>query len=371
MPKGKLKKVFPGGNTARGFYSFYDYIIEPDAARIFVIKGGPGVGKSTFMRKIGEEMLSRGYDTEFHLCSSDNASLDGVVFPSLRVAIIDGTAPHIVDPKNPGAVDEIIHLGDYWNEQGLKTHKKEILNLNQEIARLFRRAYKYLFAANLFLEEVRSYYKETGTLNTGSFNRAVLALVHEIFTGKPRQTDTPKIRHLFGTANTPDGTISYLDTIVNHLKKRYIINGDDGTGKTTLVRRIMEAAQMRGFDVEAYHCALDPDRIEHLVISCLDIAVVNSVEPHYYKPQSSDTVVDTMTWVVELAEENIAAERNMARQMYRRCMEEATEFLGRAKKAHDEIEAYYVPNMDFTAIEARRQKVLGEVLKLTGKIDGK
>jgi len=162
-----------------------------------------------------------------------------------------------------------------------------------------------------------------------------------------------------------------LDTIVNHLKKRYIINGDDGTGKTTLVRRIMEAAQMRGFDVEAYHCALDPDRIEHLVIPCLDIAVVNSVEPHYYKPQSSDTVVDTMTWVAELADENIAAERNMARQMYRRCMEEATEFLGRAKKAHDEIEAYYVPNMDFTAIEARRQKVLGEVLKLTGKIDGK
>ncbi|WP_353733643.1 hypothetical protein [Syntrophothermus sp.] len=40
MEKGKVKMVFPGGNTCLGFYSFYDNIIEPDANRIFVIKGG-------------------------------------------------------------------------------------------------------------------------------------------------------------------------------------------------------------------------------------------------------------------------------------------------------------------------------------------
>jgi len=57
LSRGKLKKVFPGSNTSKGFYSFYDYIIDQrEASRIFVIKGGPGVGKSTFMRKIGEDM---------------------------------------------------------------------------------------------------------------------------------------------------------------------------------------------------------------------------------------------------------------------------------------------------------------------------
>ncbi|MBE3581342.1 MAG: ATPase [Thermoanaerobacteraceae bacterium] len=96
MPQGKLRKVFPGGNTCYGFYSFYDYIIEPDATRIFVVKGGPGVGKSTFMRKIGETMLARGFDVEFHCCSSDNNSLDAVVIPGIKVALIDGTAPHRV-----------------------------------------------------------------------------------------------------------------------------------------------------------------------------------------------------------------------------------------------------------------------------------
>jgi hypothetical protein len=42
--KGTEKLVFPGGNTSKGFYSFYDHIIPIDANRIFVIKGGPGVG---------------------------------------------------------------------------------------------------------------------------------------------------------------------------------------------------------------------------------------------------------------------------------------------------------------------------------------
>lgn len=93
--KGSVKKVFPGGNTAKGFYSYYDNIIGMDATRLFIIKGGPGVGKSSFMKKIANEMLERGYDIEFHQCSSDNNSVDGIVIPALKIAMIDGTAPHV------------------------------------------------------------------------------------------------------------------------------------------------------------------------------------------------------------------------------------------------------------------------------------
>jgi len=94
MKLGHVKKVFPGGNTSQGFYSFYDYILHPEAKRLFILKGGPGVGKSTLMKQVGETMLAKGYDIEFHYCSSDNSSLDGIVIPALQVGIIDGTAPH-------------------------------------------------------------------------------------------------------------------------------------------------------------------------------------------------------------------------------------------------------------------------------------
>lgn len=368
MVKGRLKKVFPGGNTAQGFYSFYDNIIEPDAARIFVIKGGPGVGKSTFMRKIGEAMLERGYDVEFHCCSSDNGSLDGLVIPAIRVAMLDGTAPHVVDPKNPGAVDEIIHLGDHWNVEGLRAQKKEILACNKEVSRLFRHAYSYLAAAKLFLGEVESYYSETGALNVGAFDRLVLELTHEIFEGKPRAAENPRARHLFATAITPDGPVSHLETVVGHLSKRYIVTGDDGTGKTTMVRRLMEAALMRGYNVEAFHCALNPQLVDHLIIKDLSVAVINAVEPHIYQPRDGDTVVDTMTCVDQVINEAYLVEKGVARGMYRQCMEQAVFFIKRAKIMHDEMEKYYVPYMDFDAINARREKTLQRILELASEV---
>ncbi len=364
--KGKLKKYFPGGNTSKGFFSFYDYLIGPDATRIFVIKGGPGVGKSTFMRKIGETMLEKGYDVEFHCCSSDNGSLDGIVIPSLGVALLDGTAPHVVDPRNPGAVDEIIHLGDHWNSAGIVKNKQEILDANREVGRLFRRAYSYLACAKTFLDEVESYYQDTAALDVGSLDKLCLELTHEIFEGKNKQGEKPRARHLFITAITPEGSVSHLDTVVDHLSKRYIISGDDGTGKTTLVRRLMDAAMMRGFSVEAYHCALNPDNIDHLVIPDLDIAIINSVEPHFYKPQEGDKVIDTMQFVNPVLDKQYLAEKTTAREMYRRCMELAIEFIARAKAKHDHMESFYIPHMDFDEINNRRDKTLARILEIAG-----
>ena len=366
--KGKLKKVFPGGNTSRGFHSFYDYIIEPDATRIFVIKGGPGVGKSTFMRKIGETMLGKGYDVEFHCCSSDNDSLDGIVIPALRIAMLDGTAPHVVDPKNPGVVDEILHLGDHWNEEGLRKHKTQILACNKEVGRLFNRAYTYLSTANIFLNEVKFYYRGTGAFDVAAFDEKVLELTHDIFEGKPRHTDSPKERRLFATAITPKGPESHLETIVGHLNKRYIIAGDDGTGKNTLVRRLMEAAMMRGYDVEAYHCTLDPSLIDHLVIPALSTAIINAVEPHYYNAKTNDTIIDTMAFVSPILNKRYLNEKNKAREMYRQSMEQAIWFLSQAKKEHDIMEEFYVPYMKFDEVNLRREKILQRILALADVI---
>lgn len=277
---------------------------------------------------------------------------------------IAGTALHIVDPKNPGAVDEIIHLGDYWNEQGLRANKKEILTSNKEMSRLFGRAYSYLAAAKIFLDEVKLYYTGTGAFNTGKFDRKVLELVHEIFGGRDRETGNPRARRLFATAITPDGPVSHLDTIVNHVGKRYVIEGDDGTGKNTLVQRLMDAAMMRGFNVEVYHCALEPDLVEHLVIPGLDTAIVNSVEPHGFRPRPGDVVIDTMECVDPVINEKYLEEKTTARIMYRQCMEQAVSFIRQAKQEHDKMEQYYSPHMDFDAINARREATLARILML-------
>lgn len=335
-----------------------------------MIKGGPGVGKSTFMTKIAETVRQRGYDVELHCCSSDNGSLDGLYIPALDVALIDGTAPHVVDPKNPGAVDEIVHLGDYWDEAAMRRNRIEILALNREVGRLFRRAYAYLGAARIFLNEVESYYQDTGALDRGGLHCVAMNLIEDIFGDIAAQPRAPKDRHLFATAITPDGPVNYLDTIVGHLGRRYIITGDDGTEKNTVISRVLDAALMRGFDVEVFHCALDPKKVDHVVVPSLGVAVINEVEPHFYPPKDGDRLIDTMQYVDTGIQEAYLGERTRAREMYREAFDQAVWFISKAKKTHDEMEKYYVPNMDFAKIEGRRLEVEARILQLADERTG-
>ena len=145
--EGKIRKIFPGANTANGSFNFFDNIIQDNINRIFCFKGGPGVGKSSLMKKIAQEFIDRGYDVELHHCPSDPSSLDALLINKLGVVLLDGTSPHIVDPKDPGAVDEIINLGEFWNVDNLEENKDEIIEVGKDISASFRRAYKFLKSA--------------------------------------------------------------------------------------------------------------------------------------------------------------------------------------------------------------------------------
>ena len=92
-------RYFLGANSPDGFYSLYDQMIDPvQARRIYILKGGPGCGKSTLMRRVAARAEELGQETEYIHCSGDPDSLDAVVLPGLGVAVADGTAPHGTAP---------------------------------------------------------------------------------------------------------------------------------------------------------------------------------------------------------------------------------------------------------------------------------
>ena len=90
---------FLGANTPTGFRSLYDQFIDPETDRaLYIIKGGPGCGKSTFMKQIARCILNAGHSVECIRCSGDPDSLDGILIPELKIAYVDGTAPHAAAP---------------------------------------------------------------------------------------------------------------------------------------------------------------------------------------------------------------------------------------------------------------------------------
>ncbi len=93
-------QYFLGGNTPSGFYSLYHQLSDPERFRaLYIIKSGPGSGKSTLMRRVERHAQAAGLETEEVLCSGDPDSLDAVMIPALGAAVVDGTAPQGVVPK--------------------------------------------------------------------------------------------------------------------------------------------------------------------------------------------------------------------------------------------------------------------------------
>ena len=89
------RKYFAASNSAEGFKSYYANVFDKnDFSKIYVIKGGPGTGKSSFMREIASRADEKGFSAILIYCSSDPASLDGVILPELKIAVLDGTPPH-------------------------------------------------------------------------------------------------------------------------------------------------------------------------------------------------------------------------------------------------------------------------------------
>ena len=105
MKKDGSNTFFLGANSARGFYSLYEELLDEASAKAFyILKGGPGCGKSTLMKKVGQRLQKDGHPVEYIACSGDPDSLDGILLPEKGIAIVDGTAPHAMgtNPQSLG-----------------------------------------------------------------------------------------------------------------------------------------------------------------------------------------------------------------------------------------------------------------------------
>ena len=141
----RFSEYFLGGNTAEGFASFYDGFCPARSGRfLWVIKGGPGCGKSTFMKAIAAAAEDEGLLVERVWCSGDPQSLDGVVVPAWGVGYMDGTAPHVMDVAYPAAAGAYLDLGQFYDIAAVRPMLSQIVALNSAYKSRYRAAYAAL-----------------------------------------------------------------------------------------------------------------------------------------------------------------------------------------------------------------------------------
>ncbi len=352
------KSVLMGANTARGFVSFYDQILVPKAKYLGIIKGGPGTGKSTFMRKVGQRIAQAGYQLEELHCSSDHDSLDGIVVRGQGLALVDGTRPHIMEPQYPGCQDEIINLGAYWNQEALRGKRTEIMALSREIAGRYARVYRLLAAANQLSLDWSVCHCQA--LKSKEIN-AVTENLTAHFSSLPISSDGQE-RHLFASCLGPQGTIHYLETILSPLRKVYVLKDTYGCSAHLVLERLLAAAKVKGLFVEVYHCPLEPERIEHLVVEELAIGFSTAAPEHVYTPV--EAVLIDLDRSVDLNKIKETSDLALQKETERQIINWAASELGAIKSLHDQLESVYTPQMDFAATEELAERTANRLSQL-------
>ena len=351
-----LGESFLGVNSENGFTSLYREFAAL-RARVFVIKGGPGTGKSTLMRKIAQAACDKGLDVELLHCSSDPASLDAVYILQTNTCILDGTPPHVVEPPLPGAVGDLIDLYPFWDRAVLAAQTETIRQINSQLSNLYARTYLYLGAAGRLQRDLIG-------IGSSLLNRAKLGGYTDRLCARYIRTrlGTPQEEKRFFSAVTPDGLTFYPPNRPD-MEKQLVIEDEYG-----LMSRMLEAVRVRALKanhrVLCGYSPLIPDRITQLILpqAGLSLCLSNSLHRQPAQPYcriNASRFLDTATEACH--REKLSFLRKSRDELLR----EASQLLAQCHAEHDRLEACYRPAVDFKALDAYTETLYPRILSNT------
>lgn len=337
-----IKSFFLGANSKDGFASLYGGFCRVAGDYLSVIKGGPGTGKSGFMRAVGRAAEARGLDVEYVLCSGDPDSLDGVYIPALRRGWVDGTAPHAAEPSHFGVDGDYVNLEQFCAVPLDEGERGAVKTLYDDYRREYAAAYGYLASA----WEVRRAYLPQ--LFTGELADAMRRRIGNILR-RCRVRDAHEdgaarhcARYLHGY--TCKGEIWLGEEITRAAETVYLI--DDGYGGAAAALTIA-AEEADALGASAIYCRdpLDKARLDALILPEWGVAFASAgYDAAPARHIRLDAAIDPA------AIQGRRGEIREGRQIEARLKNAAISHLAEAKRKHDELEAHYTRRMDFAAL---------------------
>lgn len=345
-----MKHYFLGSNTPTGFVGYYNEA-NKSGNRLFILKGGSGVGKHTFMKKIAADMEAKGFDIDYCHCSNDVNSLDGIIIPAIGVGLIDGTSPHMVDPRLPACFDEIVNLGKYINANALAGCRDKIAALSERKKQQYSRAYTYLSCA-------KQLHDDTAKLISSCVDKIKF---NEILTSLPKSLisknngNKGSINNIFASAYTSGGYVDYIGTLVGTkhtvgIKNYYSLNND-------IMLAIYNYALAGGTAMTVCHSILDPSQIDHILMDNLNII---SIDEHN-KFNEADEIINLKDIINK--DKLLDTEQDIMwnNVHFDELVEKAVGIMSSCGAIHNSLESIYIPAMDFDGVNKELEIVLKKI----------
>lgn len=352
-----MEKYFFGGVTPNGFSTQLTPIINGKEFYTYILKGGPGTGKSQMMKKIAERFAKSENVTCFY-CSSDPDSLDAVMLHSSKVIVVDGTPPHVSEPRFPGVCQEIVDLGKFWDMAFLKKNRVKIIEAIELNSSIMAGAANHNKALGLICDD--TYLCAERFVDRQRIEEAARNLFETLLTKHDRKIPIGRktIRQLsvmtkLGYTTLPDAARSRADV--------FMAEDELFAASSMFIDFVAELAMGCGYDVKLSTCLLSGRAFsEHLLIDELGTALMTSnplTRLAYENAEGIDCSVYYDKKRMQPYEKHFAANLSMIDTI----AGQSREMLDDAKRVHDEIEHYYTCAMDFEALD----RVCDEICKET------
>lgn len=334
-------KYFLAANSCEGFISHFDDCYNPyDNWKCYIIKGGPGTGKSSFMKKAVKFAEQKDIDFIICPCSSDPDSLDAVIFPQKKTVILDGTAPHTLDPRYPAVCEEILNFGQFWDSKKIDA-KNEILEITNQNKALHQTASKYMKAGGqIILDTYKTALACTDKQKTKAFAQRLCKNYIPKSSGIPYEW----VRFIQGI--TPQGLLSYPETITNSCKDIVIIADKHYATSNIIINEIRNYCLINGYEIITIKNPFLPTLItDHIIIPSLSLAFVT--ENNYLNFNADVRRIHARRFTSNKLLHNSARRLKLNRKVSENLLNTAICTLKQAKTVHDQLESYYIKAMDF------------------------
>ncbi len=353
-----LPRYFLGANSAEGFINeFKNSYDVHDGWLAYIIKGGPGTGKSSLMKKIAKKAAGMGEKCILCPCSSDPFSLDAVILPDCKKIILDGTAPHVVEPKYPAVCEQIINTGDFWNEKGLDGKREKLLDLFALNGAYHKKAAQYITAAGQIAK-----YGFAAQLSAADIEKTVKFACAAAKANLPPTDKKGREWVRFLSGITPDGLVFYGDTITKESDRQIIISDKYGAVSSVFMSVIRDIALKNGYEIITVKNALLPgDITDHIIIPELSLAFCT--ENDFMSIDSPARRIHSRRFT-DMAKLNRNRQKlNFNKRIAKELLGAAISSLQTAKALHDQMEKYFIDIMDFDSLNEYCEKTVDKFFK--------
>ena len=256
------------------------------------------------------------------------------------MALVDATAPHVYEPSLPGAREEIVRLGEFWDPVRLARFEAEIRALNTEKSKAYRQAYRYLLGVGE-MEAVRNELLSP-YIRRGAIAAFARRLMQGIADGEGYSLSYALMRSV-----GMRGEVAF-DTFLAAAETAFVIKDYRGSAQY-LLQELGDLAVKKRLRVRVSHDPICPDRIDGLFLcesrTAFAVLPADAEEGAFRR-------IDMRRFVEVSRTKSIRRALTYSERMRRAMLDGAIEALARVREAHFALEEIYISAMDFSKKEA-------------------